>query len=100
MKTQHLLCLALLPLAASAIEPGPSSPQQAETEQWLTLQVNGHAASPTPQSSSPAEREQALQRWLDSIDPAVLNVAGPRASNDPRIYNAVFALLTSLRWPR
>lgn len=66
MKSQHLLCLALLPLAASAIEPGPSSPQQAETEKWLTLQVNGHAASPTPQSSSPAEREQALQRWLDS----------------------------------
>ena len=66
MKTQHLLSLALLPLAASAIEPGPSSPQQAETEQWLTLQVNGHAASPTPQSSSPVEREQALQRWLDS----------------------------------
>ncbi|PQZ92427.1 MULTISPECIES: DUF3613 domain-containing protein [Pseudomonas] len=66
MKAHYLACLALLPLAASAIEPGPSSPQQAETENWMTLQINGRAASSTPQRTSPAEREQALQRWLDS----------------------------------
>lgn len=50
---------------------------------------------------SPAEAATTLvQRWLDNIQPATLNVAGPRASSDPLIYNAVFALLTSLHWPR
>ncbi len=66
MKSHYLICLALLPLTASAIPAGPSSPQQAETENWMALQVSGRAASPTPQRASPAEREQALQRWLDS----------------------------------
>ncbi|WDU61686.1 DUF3613 domain-containing protein [Pseudomonas poae] len=66
MKAHTLVCLALLPLSAWAIEPGPSSPQQAETENWMSLQVNGSAASPTPQKTTPAEREQAMQRWLDS----------------------------------
>ncbi|WP_025857613.1 DUF3613 domain-containing protein [Pseudomonas sp. CHM02] len=66
MKAHYLIGLALLPLSALALEPGPSSPQQAETENWLALQVNGRAASATPQRTTPAEREQALQRWLDS----------------------------------
>nr|WP_314531792.1 DUF3613 domain-containing protein [uncultured Pseudomonas sp.] len=66
MKAHYLIGLALLPLGAMAIEPGPSSPQQAETENWMTLQINGRAASPTPQRATPAEREQSLQRWLDS----------------------------------
>lgn len=66
MKVHYLVGLALLPLSALAIEPGPSSPQQAETEYWMALQINGRAASPTPQRTTPAEREQALQRWLDS----------------------------------
>lgn len=66
MKFHRLVGLALLPLMAQAIEPGPSSPQQAETENWLALQINGLAASPTPQKTTPAEREQAMQRWLDS----------------------------------
>ena len=66
MKVHYLVGLALLPLSALAIEPGPSSAQQAETENWMALQINGRAASPTPQRTTPAEREQALQRWLDS----------------------------------
>ncbi|MDQ0650918.1 DUF3613 domain-containing protein [Pseudomonas cedrina] len=66
MKAHYLVGLALLPLSALAIEPGPSSAQQAETENWLALQIEGRAASPTPQRTTPAEREQALQRWLDS----------------------------------
>ena len=66
MKAHYLVYLALLPLSASAIEPGPASPQQAQTEKWLTLQINGGAASPIPQKTTPAEREQALQRWLNS----------------------------------
>jgi hypothetical protein len=68
MKVQYLASLALLalPLAVLAIEPGPSSRQQKETENWLTLQINGQVASPNPQKTTPAEREQAMQRWLDS----------------------------------
>ena len=66
MNAHYLIGLALLPLSALAIEPGPSSPQQAATENWLALQVNGRVASDTPQRTTPAEREQALQRWLDS----------------------------------
>ncbi len=66
MKAHYLVGLALLPLSALALEPGPSSPQQAETENSLALQIDGRAASPTPQKTTPAEREQALQRWLDS----------------------------------
>ncbi|KAF1031785.1 MAG: hypothetical protein GAK37_00688 [Pseudomonas sp.] len=60
------LLLAGLPLAALAIEPGPSSKQQKETENWLQLQASGQLASSQPQKAAPAEREQALQRLLDS----------------------------------
>ncbi|MFC6300844.1 DUF3613 domain-containing protein [Pseudomonas sp. CCM 7893] len=68
MKVHYLASLALLalPLTVLAIEPGPSSRQQQETENWLTLQVSGQVASPVPQKTTPAEREQAMQRWLDS----------------------------------
>lgn len=66
MKAHYLACLALLPLMAQAIEPGPSSPQQAETENWLTLQVSGRVASTIPQKVTPTERDQALKRWLDN----------------------------------
>ena len=33
--------LAVLPLSAVAIEPGPASQYQQETENWLQLQVSG-----------------------------------------------------------
>ena len=68
MKLHYLASLALLalPYAASAIEAGPSSPQQAEKENWMALQLSGRAASANPQKTTPAEREQALKRWLDS----------------------------------
>lgn len=58
--------LAVLPLAASAIEPGPSSPNQKDTENWLQLQVSGRAQSNVHQEATAAERERSLQRWLDS----------------------------------
>jgi hypothetical protein len=29
----------------------------------------------------------------------VVNVAGSKASSEPRIYEAVFSLLTRIRWP-
>lgn len=39
------LLLAVMPLGAFAIEPGPSSKTQQETENWLQLQVSGRAQS-------------------------------------------------------
>lgn len=68
MKQNILSCLGLLllPLAAQAIEPGPSSPQQQETEAWLLLQSRGLAASPIRQTAAASERDLSLQRWLES----------------------------------
>ncbi|NWC91353.1 MULTISPECIES: DUF3613 domain-containing protein [unclassified Pseudomonas] len=60
------LLLAGMPLTALAIEPGPSSPQQKQTEGWLQLQVRGERASANVQKATPAERDVAMQRWLDS----------------------------------
>ncbi|MBT1269358.1 DUF3613 domain-containing protein [Pseudomonas sp. D8002] len=60
------LLFASLPLTVLAIEPGPSSPQQKQTEGWLQLQVSGERASSTPQKATPAERDLAMQRLLDS----------------------------------
>jgi hypothetical protein len=39
------------------------------------------------------EAVDRLREWLCGVDPAVLNVAGPRASEDPAISVAVAALL-------
>lgn len=64
-----LICIGLLcglHSMAWAIEAGPSSKAQQQTETWLQLQVKGTAASKTPQTATPTEREQSLQRWLDS----------------------------------
>ncbi|KQN53698.1 hypothetical protein ASE98_19240 [Pseudomonas sp. Leaf48] len=69
MKTITYCCLGLLalPLAAHAIDAGPSSPAQQETEGWLQLQARNQAASDKPQTASSAERELAMQRWLKSF---------------------------------
>jgi hypothetical protein len=48
------------------------------------------------------ERKQAaalVEKWLRDCRIAVVNVAGPRASNEPRIYQAVYSLLTGIHWP-
>ncbi|AMQ82654.1 DUF3613 domain-containing protein [Pseudomonas glycinae] len=62
------LCLTLLalPLTTHAIDPGPASAQQQETEGWLLLQSRNKAASNKPQTSTPTERELSMQRWLKS----------------------------------
>ena len=43
-------------------------------------------------SLSVADAADRLRQWLDAVDPEVLNVAGPRASEDPAIGAAVTAL--------
>ena len=68
MKPTTLCCLGLLalPLTSHAIDPGPASPQQQETEGWLQLQRSNKAASQKPQTSTATERELSMQRWLKS----------------------------------
>ncbi|MFS2159802.1 DUF3613 domain-containing protein [Pseudomonas sp. Pseusp122] len=56
--------LAMTPCAWAA-EKG-DSPWQEQTQAWLQLQSQGSQASPTRQSATPVEREQSMQRWLDS----------------------------------
>lgn len=63
---KQLLVLSTLPLAAQAMEPGPSSRAQQTTETWLQLQASNQQASKIPQTATPKEREQSMQRWLDS----------------------------------
>lgn len=40
----------------------------------------------------------AITAWLRRYRIVTLNVAGPRASGDPRIYRAVFNLLKKITW--
>jgi len=43
----------------------------------------------------PEEAKRALADWLRAPQPATLNVAGPRASQDPAIYAATLGVLRS-----
>jgi hypothetical protein len=40
----------------------------------------------------------AVEKWLKRLAIRTLNIAGPRASNEPRIYEAVLALLLAVDW--
>ncbi|MGF0242081.1 DUF3613 domain-containing protein [Rhodococcus sp. IEGM1300] len=68
MKLIIVCCLSLLSFPALAIDDGPSSLQQKETEGWLVLQSRNQAASTTPQTATAAEREKAMQRWLKNYE--------------------------------
>lgn len=47
---------------------------------------------------SQAQAVEAAQKWLRNEQIAILNVAGPRASGEPRIYEAVKKLLLAIEW--
>ena len=44
------------------------------------------------------EAADALEKWIRKYSINTLNVAGPRASGEPRIYGAVYALLKNFNW--
>jgi len=46
-----------------------------------------------------ADAAVAVENWLRRYGIWTLNVAGPRASNEPRIYVAVLTLLLAVNWP-
>lgn len=71
MRIAGCVLAVCLPVVALAAEPGGERGligQQTETQTayWLRVQREGQLASPHPQSSTPAERELALKRWLES----------------------------------
>ena len=47
---------------------------------------------------SPAKAKVLLEEWLDTFEIQTLNVAGPRASGEPRIYETVKKLLLAVNW--
>ncbi|ROL74041.1 hypothetical protein BLX41_17320 [Pseudomonas protegens] len=81
MKLPMFCCTVLLtlPLTAQAIDAGPASPQQQETEGWLLLQSRNLVASPQPQTATPTERELALQRWLKKYQYEIPDLYDPDA---------------------
>ena len=42
----------------------------------------------------------AIQDWLQEHGIHILNVAGPRASGEPRIHEAVYTILTTFPWEK
>jgi hypothetical protein len=81
----NILCYAGLlglPLTAMAIDSGPNSPYQQETENWLLLQNHNAMASPTPQYATAAERNLSLQRWLDSYKDAIPDLYDQKAGGN------------------
>ncbi|MCL7487575.1 MAG: putative molybdenum carrier protein [Desulfobulbaceae bacterium] len=46
------------------------------------------------------EAIDAVEKWLRKNDITILNIAGPRESGEPRIYDAVYKLLLSIHWSR
>ena len=47
---------------------------------------------------SPTKAVTTVEKWLAEHALNIVNVAGPRASGEPRIYTAVYTLLTSVNW--
>ena len=45
------------------------------------------------------EASLAVKKWLKKHRITTLNVAGPRASGEPRIYDAAYQLLMHIHWP-
>ena len=80
-----LLTVLTLPVTVLAIDSGPSSPQQQETEGWLVLQSRNQAASKTPQTQSAAEREAAMQRWLKKYQYEIPDLYDPDAGGEIKV---------------
>ena len=63
----------------------------------LTIELAGRLGKPLLQvdfaASDEAQATQQVTAWLQKVRPEVLNVAGPRASNDPLIYDSVSRVL-------
>ncbi|PYC15495.1 DUF3613 domain-containing protein [Pseudomonas mosselii] len=65
-----LACLAA-PLLAQAEEPPRQPRPQTATEALLQVQASNRQASSVRQEQTDKERDQAMQRWLDSYKYAI-----------------------------
>ncbi|BCJ05045.1 hypothetical protein PRtIB026_A51420 [Pseudomonas sp. RtIB026] len=65
-----LACLAT-PLLAQAEEPPRQTRPQTATEALLQVQASNRQASSVRQEQTDKERDQAMQRWLDSYKYAI-----------------------------
>lgn len=65
-----LACLALSPIGWAQEPPRQPRPQTA-TEALLQVQASNRQGSRTPQVQTDKERDQAMQRWLDSYKYAI-----------------------------
>lgn len=64
--TAVILSLAGTHVFAGAAQPLILDSPELKTEMWLQLQREGNSASKKVQTATPAERELAMQRLLDS----------------------------------
>ncbi len=66
----------------------------------LTWEIANAMGKPTlcldVDSASTDDAVETVAAWLDSINPQILNVAGPRASEAPAIYAKAYALLSAV----
>jgi hypothetical protein len=66
----------------------------------LTMDIALDVAKPSlhidMESEAVADAVRRARQWIDSIGVRTLNIAGPRASEDPEIYTAVMKLLTAV----
>jgi hypothetical protein len=77
---------------------GPLTGGSALTES-LALRHDRPCLTIDLQEVDQADAVVAVENWLQRYGIRILNVAGPRASNEPRIYDAVLALLLAVNWP-
>lgn len=63
---RYILLAMLLPLTVQAHEPPRRPPSETATEALLRVQSSGQQASLQPQVQTARERDQSMQRWLDS----------------------------------
>lgn len=66
----------------------------------LTRQIAARAGKPylhiNLKSVPPRKAVELIRNWIAHIQPEVLNIAGPRESNSPGIYHAVYRVLDQI----
>jgi len=76
---------------------GPLQGGSALTEA-LTIRYDKPCLFLNLEDITPGEASAALRNWLREHRIQRLNVAGPRASNEPRIHKAVYSILIAFPW--
>jgi hypothetical protein len=78
---------------------GPMTGGTALTEA-LTIRHNRPCLCLNLDVITTAKAVSAMQTWLQEHQIQILNVAGPRASGEPRIHEAVYTILAAFPWEK